>query len=302
MTNWSEALSLYETELITAGSSELTRKHYRRDIQQLISLSEASSPLALDQSDIRRALAALHIRNLSSHTLARMLSSWRGLFECLIDHGQLSQNPCAAVKAPRSGKRLPKALPVDLTQQLLDASNVDITDPLNARDLAMFELMYSSGLRLAELASLNLDSIDFSTQTLRVTGKGDKERLLPFGKQALHALQIYLSVRQAKIEETALFTTRTGNRLGVRQIEKRLDRWCRLVGTPQHVSPHMLRHSFASHLLQSSGDLRAVQELLGHANLSTTQIYTRLDFQHLAKVYDAAHPRAHKKKGQTSED
>lgn len=299
MTTWSEALSLYETQLITAGSSELTRKHYRRDILQLISLSGTASPLVLGQPDIRRALAALHMRNLSSHTLARMLSSWRGLFECLIEHSQMTQNPCAAVKAPRNGKRLPKALPVDLTQQLLDTPSVDTTDPLNARDLAMFEMMYSSGLRLAELASLNLDSIDFSTQTLRVTGKGDKERLLPFGKQALHALQIYLSMRQASAGEAALFTARTGKRLGVRQIEKRLDRWCRLAGAPQHVSPHMLRHSFASHLLQSSGDLRAVQELLGHANLSTTQIYTRLDFQHLAKVYDAAHPRAHKKKDQT---
>ena len=296
MMNWPEALSLYEAQLISTGRSDLTRKNYKRDIQLLEKLSGTVPPLTLDQADIRRVLAALHMRNLSGRSLARILSSWRGLFECLIDHGKITQNPCAAVKAPRSGKHLPKALPVDLTQQLLESPSIDVSDPLNTRDLAIFELLYSSGLRLAELASLNLDSIDWSTQTLRVTGKGNKERLLPFGKQAYQTLQAYLLIRQAKAGEAALFTTRTGSRLGIRQIEKRLDRWCHISGTPQHVSPHMLRHSFASHLLQSSGDLRAVQELLGHANLSTTQIYTRLDFQHLAKVYDAAHPRAHKKK------
>lgn len=294
--DWHQAISLYEISLVTAGRSELTRKNYHRDLTQLMELTNTPDPLLLTQTDIRRALAVLRTRDLDGKSLARMLSAWRGLFGYLVEHDLLESSPCHSVRAPRTKKRLPKALPVDQTQQLLDATTIDCADPLNTRDRAIFELMYSSGLRLSEIASLNLDNLDFSTNTLRVIGKGNKERILPFGSKAHTALQKYLHSRTYNDGESALFITQNGTRLGTRQIEKRLDRWNKLAGTPQHVSPHMLRHSFASHILQSSGDLRSVQELLGHANLSTTQIYTRLDFQHLAKVYDTAHPRAHKKK------
>ncbi len=197
------------------------------------------------------------------------------------------------MRAPRSERRLPDTLNVDDIARLLGGS---ATDALAVRDLAMLELMYSSGLRLAELVSLDLADIDCAGGMVRVTGKGNKTRVVPIGAKALAALGAWLKLRPGQLaeDETAVFTGRQGRRLGRRAVQQRVRRWAQLQGIPGDVHPHTLRHSFASHLLESSGDLRAVQELLGHADISTTQIYTHLDFQHLAKVYDAAHPRARK--------
>jgi len=291
--DWEAALATFDDTLALRGRSDATRSAYRRDIQRLAELAGERTPTQLANRDIRHALARLHGSGLDGRSLSRMLSAWRGLYDCLIDRDQASANPCTGVRPPKSGHRLPKALPVDAAQQLLDAELAEET-PLTTRDRAMFELLYSSGLRLTELTRLDTGDVDLPERLVRVSGKGNKERLVPIGQQAVTALQRWLAERQAAHGETALFTNRMGTRLGGRQIEKRLARWAIVSGSDRHVSPHMLRHSFASHLLQSSSDLRAVQELLGHSNLSTTQIYTSLDFQHLAQVYDTAHPRARK--------
>jgi integrase/recombinase XerC len=202
-------------------------------------------------------------------------------------------NPGHDVSAPKSAQRLPDTLSVDDISRLLV---VETGDPLDVRDLAMLELMYSSGLRLSELVSLDTRDVDLAERVLRVTGKGNKTRLLPIGRKAVQALQVWLRRRAAQLAEgeAAVFTGRNGRRLGARAVQQRVHRFARRRGLPGNVHPHTLRHSFASHLLESSGDLRAVQELLGHADISTTQIYTHLDFQHLARVYDQAHPRARK--------
>lgn len=276
------------------GRSRHTVDAYRRDLQALVALTGERPLASLTPQDIRQFIARLHARGLSGRSLARMLSAWRGWFDREIDQKRLDTNPCQGLRPPKDGRRLPDALPVDATAALLDG--VTATAPIDLRDKAMFELMYSSGLRLSELTGLDLADLDFGQGLVRVTGKGNKTRIVPFGSVARAALSAWLRIRQAAAGENALFTGKQGNRLGGRQIEKRLAAWSLRSGLTRHVHPHMLRHSFASHLLQSSGDLRAVQELLGHANLSTTQIYTSLDYQHLARVYDAAHPRAHKTK------
>ncbi|MBC7184056.1 MAG: tyrosine-type recombinase/integrase, partial [Marinobacter sp.] len=202
-----------------------------------------------------------------------------------------SDNPALDIRAPRSGRRLPRGADVDQLSHLLDSQP---EDPLEVRDLCMFELMYSSGLRLAELASLELDTVDLRSGEVRVTGKGGKERLLPVGAKAVAAIRAWLPQRSALANdgERALFVSQRGERLSHRSIQARLSRWGITRGADQKLHPHLLRHSFASHLLESSGDLRAVQELLGHADIATTQVYTHLDFQHLARVYDQSHPRA----------
>ncbi|MDN0082921.1 tyrosine recombinase XerC [Crenobacter sp. SG2305] len=300
--DWDTALTTFDSALVLLGRSDATRAAYRRDIVRLAEVTSERPPTSLSNRDIRHALARLHAGGLDGRSLSRMLSAWRGLYDCLIDRDLASANPCTGVHPPKSGHRLPKALPVDAAQQLLDAELAEETT-LTCRDRAMFELLYSSGLRLTELTRLDVEDVDLAEQLVRVSGKGNKERLVPLGKQAATALQRWLAERQAVQGEVALFTNRNGTRLGGRQIEKRLARWSIVTGSERHVSPHMLRHSFASHLLQSSSDLRAVQELLGHANLSTTQIYTSLDFQHLAQVYDTAHPRARKSaKARTDDD
>ncbi|HEX8988304.1 MAG TPA: tyrosine recombinase XerC, partial [Rhodocyclaceae bacterium] len=213
----------------------------------------------------------------------------------LARRGEIARNPCDGLRAPKAPKHLPKALSVGETMALLDAPADGV---LETRDLAMFELFYSSGLRLSELAGLDVDGgVDLAGGEVRVTGKRGKTRIVPLGEKCSAAIRAWLDQRAglAGPDEAALFVARGGGRLTPRSIERRLDRWARRHGAGVHVHPHMLRHSFASHVLQSSGDLRAVQEMLGHANIGTTQIYTHLDFQHLAKVYDAAHPRAKKK-------
>jgi len=253
-------------------------------------------PLAdLQVHHIRRFVAQLHGQGLSGRSLARLLSAWRGFFKWLGRGDAVLANPCEGVRSPKSPKHLPNALSVDEAARLLEPD--DESDPvLAARDSAMFELFYSSGLRLAELAALDCEALDTAMHEgeIRVLGKRSKARLVPVGSKAREALAAWAAVRPslAAEGEAALFVGQRGGRIGHRMIQLRLARRAVLLGLPRHVHPHMLRHSFASHVLQSSGDLRAVQEMLGHASIASTQVYTHLDFQHLAKVYDAAHPRA----------
>ena len=274
--------------------SELTAENYARDLRHLFDLS-AGTPLEhLNIHQIRRFIAQLHGKGLGGRSLARMLSAWRGFFTYLIrDHG-LTDNPCAGLRAPKSPKSLPQALSPDEAARLVDRP-ADTTEAI--RDKAMFELLYSSGLRLAELVNLDPAQLDMSAGEVRVTGKGSKTRIVPLGRFAIAALQAWLTVRDqlARTDEAALFVGQRGSRISPRVVQLRLRQWGVRQGITSNVHPHLLRHSFATHVLQSSGDLRAVQEMLGHASISTTQVYTHLDFQYLSKIYDAAHPRAKKK-------
>ncbi len=272
-----------------------TRAAYRRDLEQLRAWSASQGLTALAEvhnHHLRLCLAQLHGAGRASASLQRWLASVRALFRFARSQGWVDHDPCRGIRAPRGARKLPGTLDVDQAQQLLNAPTGDT--PLALRDQAMAELLYSSGLRLAELAALDCTALDLANGMVRVTGKGNKTRLLPVGGQARAALQRWLTARQAWCapEEPALFVGPSGRRLGHRAIQQRLARLGQTRNLPTRLHPHLLRHCFASHLLESSGDLRAVQELLGHANLTTTQIYTHLDFQHLARVYDGAHPRA----------
>ena len=276
--------------------SELTAENYARDLQHLFELSVGTPLDQLKIHHIRRFITQLHSKGLGGRTLARMLSAWRGFFNYLIrDHG-LTDNPCAGLRAPKSPKNLPQALSPDEAARLVD---LPTDTPEAIRDKAMFELLYSSGLRLAELVDLDLEPMraDISAGEVRVTGKGSKTRIVPLGRFAITALKVWLAVRDqlANADETALFVGQRGSRISPRVVQLRLKQWGVKQGITSNVHPHLLRHSFATHVLQSSGDLRAVQEMLGHASISTTQVYTHLDFQYLSKIYDAAHPRAKKK-------
>lgn len=274
-----------------------TLSAYGRDLTELVRLlTEGSSETAQDltRRDFVAALKRLSQQGLSERTLARKLSAWRQYCGWLVQSGMMDNDPTFNLKAPRLPERLPKALPQEELNHMLDSSPVD--DSLAVRDHALFELMYGSGLRLSEIHSLDLGDVLLDEGWVSVTGKGRKERQVPLSGKSVEALRAYLSERMAADGETALFTGKNGTRLGQRQIQKRLQAWAVRQGSGQHISPHMMRHSYASHLLQSSRDIRAVQELLGHSNLSTTQIYTKLDFDHLAKVYDEGHPRAKRKK------
>lgn len=271
-----------------------TTKNYGRDIETLLRQSGGTPPAELRNHDIRRAIAQLHGRGLDGRSLARMLSAWRGFYNYLArDHG-VTQNPCIGIRAPKSAKRLPKALSPDEARQLVEIQGDDIDA---VRDRAMLELFYSSGLRLAELTGLAPTDINFSDATVQVTGKGNKTRIVPVGSHARRALQAWLDARAVLpgADAEALFVNNKGKRVSPRFIQARVQARGLEQGIAARVHPHMLRHSFASHVLQSSSDLRAVQEMLGHASISTTQVYTQLDFQHLAKIYDAAHPRAKRK-------
>jgi len=276
--------------------SELTAENYARDLGHLFELA-ADTPLdSLKIHQIRRFIAQMHSRGLGGRTLARMLSAWRGFFKYLMrDHG-LTSNPCVGLRAPKSAKLLPQALSPDEAQRMVDLPG-DTPDAI--RDKAIYELFYSSGLRLAELVSLDLETMraDIKAGEVRITGKGSKTRIVPLGSFAVSALQAWLLVRDqlARAEETALFVGQHGSRISPRVVQLCMKRWGIKQGITSNVHPHLLRHSFATHVLQSSGDLRAVQEMLGHASISTTQVYTHLDFQHLSRIYDAAHPRARKK-------
>ena len=276
-----------------------TTSNYRRDIEVLMRETlprQAGAGLLqqLTHHDIRRSIARLHGRGLDGRSLARMLSAWRGFYHYLArDHGA-AHNPCVGIRAPKSARRLPKALSPDEARQLVEIAG---DDPDALRDRAMLELFYSSGLRLAELTALAPQDIHFGEATVRVTGKGGKARVVPVGGPALRALKAWLEARAAiaNADARALFVNGRGRRLTPRFIQTRVRARGLEQGIAAGVHPHMLRHSFASHVLQSSSDLRAVQEMLGHASISTTQVYTQLDFQHLAKIYDAAHPRAKRK-------
>ncbi len=287
-------LAAFETHL--ASRPAHTRAAYLRDVRALAMLIGDADLAALDAPILRRMLGTLHARGLSGRSLARALSSWRSFYRYLLDRdATLRDNPCTGLKAPKSGKRLPSALSPDEAVQLVA---IEGDDPLDTRDRALFELAYSSGLRLSELSGLDLGRVDLATGEVRVWGKGAKERIVPVGAPARAAIDKWLAVRAgiAAPGETALFVGARGKRVTPRSIERRLAEWAVKQGLQRHVHPHMLRHSFASHLLQSSGDLRAVQEMLGHASIASTQVYTHLDFQYLAKVYDQAHPRARKVK------
>ncbi|WP_330110748.1 tyrosine recombinase XerC [Methylophaga thalassica] len=278
--------------------SEHTVSNYRRDLLQLAEYVEQqniSDWTVLKSSQLRQFIAFLHRKGLSGRTIQRMLSSIRSFYQFLIKFGLAESNPAKAVQAPKSEKRLPSTLDVDQMSALLDNTRPDTF--VAARDRAIMELFYSSGLRLAELAALELRDIDFGDHLVHVTGKGNKDRVCPFGGKALTALKDWLDKRDQLgfFDQPAVFITQQGRRLGVRSIQKRLSYWGKKQGISDRVHPHRLRHAFASHMLEASGDLRAVQELLGHADISTTQIYTHVDFQHLAKVYDSAHPRAKKR-------
>ncbi|MBI2313424.1 MAG: tyrosine recombinase XerC [Betaproteobacteria bacterium] len=272
-----------------------TCANYGRDLEVFLKLAGAAPLGELTVHQVRRFAAQLHGRGLSGRSIARMLSAWRGFYAWLARKHGFKGNPCLGLKAPRAPKTLPHALSPDEMARLLE---IPESDPLALRDKAMFELFYSSGLRLSELTNLKPEDLDFGDGTVRVTGKGAKTRVVPVGSVAAAVLRRWLDTRAALVcpGERALFLNRRGRALGPRSIQARLKYWARRQGISANVHPHALRHSFASHVLQSCGDLRAVQEMLGHASISTTQVYTHLDFQHLAKVYDAAHPRAKKKK------
>ena len=296
----SESIIAYLDELAQVPrQSPHTVSNYRCDLRVLSDLMAGlpgqSSVAQLETLQIRRFIAQLHGRGLGGRSLARMLSAWRGYFRWLVLRGEATSNPVDGVRAPKSPKALPKVLSPDEANRLLDCSG---DEAVQLRDQAMFELFYSSGLRLAELASLDVSSLeDIAAGEVRVLGKRNKLRLVPVGSKARQAVLAWAlrRVEMAPVEQQALFVGQRGGRIHPRVIEQCLSQRALAQGLPTHVHPHMLRHSFASHVLQSSGDLRAVQEMLGHASIASTQVYTHLDFQHLAKVYDSAHPRAKRK-------
>jgi integrase/recombinase XerC len=275
-----------------------TGSNYRRDLAALIAYCDAAGLAdwpALDGQHVRTFAARQHRAGLSPKSIQRQLSALRGFFAFLIREGVLGANPAAEIRAPKAAKRLPRTVDADQMARLLAPPS---DEPLARRDHAMMELLYSSGLRLAELVGLDLMDLDLEDRTVRVLGKGAKTRILPVGRKAVAALRAWLSERGALARpgETAVFVGGTGRRLGARAVQLRLAQAARQQGLNLRVHPHLFRHSFATHLLESSGDLRGVQELLGHADISTTQVYTHLDFQHLARIYDQAHPRARRRK------
>jgi integrase/recombinase XerC len=297
----------YLAELATQRQlSRHTVAAYRRDLAELARLAGHADWPALTELDIRRCAARLHAAGQEPRSIARKLSGWRGFFGWLSGQVALAANPVEGVRAPRRAKGLPKALAVDAAVQLVEGTAHGHPEPAELCNRAMFELMYSSGLRVAELAGLDLAYaaaaggapaslgwLDLQAQEVVVTGKGNKMRRVPVGAPARAALAAWLAVRPpARDGSAALFLSARATRISPRVVQLRLKAHAQRSGSPVHVHPHMLRHSFASHLLQSSGDLRAVQELLGHASITSTQVYTALDFQHLAAVYDRAHPRA----------
>jgi len=271
---------------------------YRRDLAKVVSFCEKQR-LAdwgqLKSVQVRQLIAEQHRQGQSGRSLARLLSSIRGLYRYLNQEGRCAHDPAAGISAPKGERRLPRLLDTDRAMQLLDGGVED--DFIGHRDQAMLELFYSSGLRLAELVGLNLDQLDLPAGLVQVHGKGNKARVLPVGRKAREALEAWLPLRAlSNPADGAVFVSQHGRRLGARAVQLRV-RQAGVRELGQHLHPHMLRHSFASHMLESSQDLRSVQELLGHADIGTTQIYTHLDFQHLAKVYDQAHPRAKRKQG-----
>ena len=287
-----------------------TDQSYARDLAALVKYCQRAGLRdwdALDTQHVRAFAAHSHAAGLAPRSIQRRLSAVRSFYAFLLREAagvlaaggaggarRVKQNPALDVRAPKARRRLPQTLDADQMGRLLE---IPAGEPLSVRDRAIMELLYSSGLRLAELVGLNLTSIDLKDRLVEVLGKGRKTRIVPVGRAAAEALRVWLKERAglARAEEMALFIGRSGRRLGPRAVQNRVDYWARRQGLNMHVHPHLFRHSFASHLLESSGELRGVQELLGHADISTTQVYTHLDFQHLARIYDATHPRARRK-------
>jgi len=294
---------------VEKGLAARTVALYTQDLQRLCACAAASrlSLQAVQPAHVRRWVAQMHAAGRSGRGIALILSGWRGFYAWLGREGLVASNPVLGVRAPKAAKPLPKALGVDEAVQLAEHHDADQDPWLEARDAAMVELLYGSGLRVGELVGLDVTAgaqargwVDLQAGEAYVLGKGSKRRSVPVGRAALQALQRWLALRPlvaAAAGQPALFIGRNGTRLTPQAVWQRLRRRSLAAGLATPVHPHMLRHSFASHVLQSSGDLRAVQELLGHANIRTTQVYTRLDFQHLARAYDAAHPRARRKPG-----
>ncbi len=280
--------------------SSHTASAYRKDLNTFADFCNSQSIEGWRQVDgyhVRSFAMSEHRRGIAPRSIQRRLSAVRSFFRYLLREGELRANPAAEVQAPKAKKRLPATIDADQMARLLE---VESETQLGMRDAAIMELFYSSGLRLAELVTLDLEELDLQDRSVRVTGKGNKTRIVPLGSKALHALKGWLAQRAviADVAERAVFVGQRGRRLGARAIQLRVEHWGKMQGLSVRVHPHLFRHSFATHLLESSQDLRAVQELLGHASISTTQVYTHLDFQHLAKVYDAAHPRARRKRVQ----
>lgn len=274
-----------------------TDSNYARDLKALIRFcgqQGIADWAALEHAQVRLFAARSHAGGLAPRSVQRRLSAVRSFLNFLIRDGILNRNCALDVRAPKGQRRLPVTLDADTMARLLE---IPTDDALAIRDRAIMELLYSSGLRLAELVGLNLQDLNTADRTVRVLGKGSKTRVLPVGRKALSALSAWLTQRRGllRVDPQAVFVGAAGRRLGARAIQKRVEYWAVRQGLPMHVHPHLFRHSFASHLLESSGQLRAVQELLGHADIATTQVYTHLDFQHLARIYDATHPRARKK-------
>lgn len=280
------------------GRSQHTRAAYRRDLNDLADFCRAKALSGWTEVvpvTLRAYISERHRTGSSPRTLSRRLAAARGFFDYLREQLVIENNPAVGLRPPKAGRKLPRLLDVDEAGRLL---NLQPQTRLAVRDLAAMELLYSSGLRVSELVSLNIADVDLNNGEVRVLGKGRKQRLVPVGRFARQALASWLEVRREMLrgQEHALFVSSRGTRLSARSVQQRLATWARRQGIDAHVHPHMLRHSFASHLLESSGDLRAVQELLGHSDISTTQIYTHLDFQHLAEVYDRSHPRARRQR------
>ena len=298
-------MTFYETDLKLFYQFLKTEKRYSahtltsytRDLNAFVKFCQQNQIASwnnLDHQHIRSFIAQKHRKGLGGKSIQRLLSSIRSLFNFLLKNKKVKQNPAIGVSAPKSPRKLPEVLSPDELNNLM---HLDDNDPLAVRDMAIMELLYGCGLRLAELISLNINKIDWQDKTLNVTGKGNKQRIVPFGEKAAQAMKKWLKQRDGFIKEneSAVFISNRGQRISPSSVQQRLKKWAQIKGLDQSLYPHLMRHSFASHILESSHDLRAVQELLGHANLSTTQIYTHLDFQHLANVYDSSHPRARKK-------
>jgi tyrosine recombinase XerC len=293
---WEAALTRFERELVTRGSSRNTLRAYRRDLAELAEWATARGrePGALVYRDLRAYAAALSERGLARASVARKLAAVRSFHGHLVRAGDATQNPAQLLPSPKRKSRLPRVLGPDEIAELLD--RIPASGPLEVRDRALFELAYACGLRAEEIVNLDLEAPDFDSETLRVTGKGSKTRIVPMGEPAQRALDRYLRtgrpVLQANRAENALFLSRRGRRLSPSDVRRRLERWVREAAVAGHVSPHTLRHSFATHLLEGGADLRSIQELLGHASVSTTQVYTRVEPGRLRREYARSHPRA----------
>ncbi len=293
---WSKVLELYERDLITVGFSPKTVEAYRRDLTQLAAWADANrrTPETIGHRDLRRYAASLSAQGLAPSTIARKLAAIRGLYSYLLRTGRVTQNPADLVSAPKAESKLPTVMTTEQMTTLLD--RVPARTPLEIRDRAMLELAYSCGLRSEEVISVEVSAIDFDSEQIDVIGKGSKHRRLPIGEPAQRALELYLAKGRPSLvsdrEEKALFLSRNGRRLSPSDVSRRLSVWVREAATAGGISPHALRHSFATHLLEGGADLRTIQELLGHSSISTTQVYTHLDAARLRDAYAGSHPRA----------